>query len=91
MKKAPFKLIALTIFSLLLLPGCGLDEESECVEQPGSLESMVQVDLINLQDEVIKIETREDMISFLNDNPVVAEIFLKRSQYPNDSVMVYGS
>ena len=88
MKKAPFKLIALTIFSLLLLPGCGLDEESECVEQPGSLESMVQVDLINLQDEVIKIETREDMISFLNDNPVVAEIFLKRSQYPNDSVMV---
>jgi len=88
MKKKHLILLAVTTFFLLILGGCGADEETECVEQPDVLPSRIQVDIIELQDKVTKIETREEMIAFLNENPVVAEVFLKRSQYPNDSIMV---
>ncbi|MCA6078595.1 gliding motility lipoprotein GldB [Fulvivirga sedimenti] len=43
---------------------------------------------MELQDELLGISDRDEMINFLNDNPVVAEVFLKRSEYPTDSIMI---
>ena len=67
---------------------CSADEESECVVQPDVSDSEADLKILPLHDQINKITTREEMIRFLNENPVVAEIFLKRSQYPNDSIMI---
>ncbi|MEJ2003968.1 MAG: gliding motility lipoprotein GldB [Cyclobacteriaceae bacterium] len=88
MRKALDQIIALIFFSLVFFSACTNDEETGCVEQPDVSDSRVEVEITELQDVVTKLETRDDMIAFLNDNPVVAEIFLKRSQYPNDSIMI---
>ncbi len=69
------------------LMACTADDEAVCVEQPDITEP-VSLSVEHLEDDLLGADTREELIGFLRENPVVAEIFLKRAQYPNDSLMV---
>lgn len=79
---APFLMCLLFIFQ-----GCITDEETVCVEQP-DVTDKVDVNIIRLEDQLLEADSREKLITILNENPVVAEVFLKRNQYPNDSLMI---
>ncbi len=88
MKKPLDHLITCLLLLLLIFTGCDKEQESECVSQPDIDAVGVSLEILELQDEIVNISTREEMIRFLNDNPVIAEIFLKRSEFPNDSIMI---
>jgi hypothetical protein len=79
---APFLLCLIIIFQ-----GCTTDEETVCVEQP-EVSDRVDITIVRLEDELLEADSRKELISILNDNPVIAEVFLKRNQYPNDSLMI---
>jgi hypothetical protein len=79
--------VPLLFCSLILLQGCFTEEETLCVEQP-DLSENVDIQLTRLENVILEADTREKLIPIINEHPVVAEVFLKRNQYPNDSLMV---
>ena len=85
--KKPLGNIIILILTLMFA-GCNADEESVCVDQPDISSANVEINIEQLQNILPGISSREEMIAFLNANPVVAEIFLRRSQFPNDSIMI---
>jgi hypothetical protein len=58
------------------------------VVQPDVNANDINLDIVQLQEVLPEISDRAEMVSFLNDNPVIGEIFLKRNQFPNDSIMI---
>jgi len=73
--------------SAVVLSACTSDEEAVCVTQP-EITDPVSLTILHLEDSILQADRREKLVEILNENPVVAEIFLKRSQYPSDSVMI---
>lgn len=71
----------------LLMIGCSADEETVCVEQP-DITDPVNLSILHLEDSILGADSRDKLVSVLNDHPVVAEIFLRRNQYPDDSIMI---
>jgi hypothetical protein len=88
MRKAPSCLFVLFFSVLLFLSGCNAEEETECVTQPDVSGNRTELELIDLHDRIRNIEDRDEMITILNENPVFSEVFLKRNQFPNDSIMI---
>jgi len=52
--------------------------------------SHIEVDLKirRLEQDLFQLENKEDILSFLNDNPRIAEEYFRRSQHPHDSILV---
>lgn len=68
------------------LYGCGTDKE-ECADIPPISQS-VSLDFISLSDSIVNLSTKEELVEFLGRYPVLRDNFLRRSQYPNDSVFI---
>ncbi|MBC5994717.1 gliding motility lipoprotein GldB [Pontibacter cellulosilyticus] len=70
---------------LLLSFGCkkkGCDIPEEVAEIP------VQVKIERLEKSFFEADTKQEVAQFLNENPLFAEKYLQRSEYPADSVLV---
>lgn len=73
--------------SFFLFQGCGDDKEDVCVEQP-VINKPANISIVQLHNDLLTSTSRDSLINLLSNNPVIAEVFLKRNQYPDDSVMV---
>ena len=78
----------LIILLFLGLLSCEDTSYDECVVQPNVNANEVDLNIVQLQNVLPEISKREEMVAFLNENPVTGEIFLKRNQYPSDSLMI---
>ena len=71
--------------ALLLLAGCGkkgCDIPAEITNLP------VNIAIEQLEKPFFKLETREQIVQFLDAHPQFSEKYLNRSRYPHDSVLV---
>jgi len=68
------------------LYGCGTDKE-ECAFIP-PVSKQVSLDFLSLSDSIVNITTKDELVHFLGRHPVLRDNFLRRSQYPNDSVFL---
>lgn len=76
------------LFLWLGFSSCEDTSIDECVIQPDVNSNDINLQFVQLQHALPGIQSRDSLIAFLNDNPVVGEVFLKRSAYPNDSIMI---
>lgn len=70
---------------LLLTIGCkdkGCDIPEEVANIP------LQVDIERLEKSFYSAEKNEDLVKFMNNHPLFANLYLQRDQYPNDSTLV---
>lgn len=77
----------LVIFCLLLISGCKT-KEVECAFQPET--SATKVDLVfnALEDSVLAIKTKQQLVNFFSRHKVMRDVFFNRPGYPNDSVFI---
>ncbi|MCI0751508.1 MAG: gliding motility lipoprotein GldB [Flammeovirgaceae bacterium] len=61
-------------------------EYEECVIKPEA--SKIQVDYVALTDSIASISTKQELVDLLSRYPVVRDVFLRRSEYPGDSVFI---
>ena len=66
--------------------GCG-DEKEECVFIP---ETAYQVDLKlqPLQDRLVNISSKDELIDLLTRHPVIRDEIFRRAEYPADSIFI---
>ncbi len=82
-----FRDIVLYIFLIVLLASCSSDEEEACVFQP-DVSSKVSLDFEMLQDSLMGISSKKDLVQLLTRNPALRDYTFRRSEYPDDSVFV---
>ena len=80
-------LLLIPAFFILCLSSCG-NESNECAYQPDISDIKINIEIERLEDDLLSVESKTELREFLKDNPVVTEIFLKRNQYPDDSIMM---
>ncbi|MBL3657846.1 gliding motility lipoprotein GldB [Fulvivirga sediminis] len=86
MKKG-FPVLLAVVICVLLLGSCS-ENNDECVYQPDTSGIEVSLQFERLDSALLGVKSKEDLRDFLNDYPVIREYFLRRNQYPNDSVMM---
>jgi gliding motility-associated lipoprotein GldB len=76
----------LLIPGILLLFSC--TKNKECVEAPDISEISLELQVHRIDMDLFNIQTKKDLEEIIIQNPVFAESFLMRSQYPSDSILV---
>ena len=72
---------------IILTTGCDRKKEEACVFVP-PVKEKVSLEFVSLSDSVVNINTKGELVSFLERYPVIRDYFLRRSMYPNDSVFL---
>ena len=70
----------------LLLLGCG--SEKVCSVDSGLSGTEINLEIERLENDLLDVRDRPALRKFMEDNPVIAEHFLKKSQYPHDSILI---
>src|SRR4051812_9769843 len=81
------KKILLPVFFALLIFSCSDKEKNECVFQP-EIANKVPIKIEQLQDSLVHISSKQDLVKILTHNPVIRDYIFGRSQYPNDSALI---
>ena len=71
--------------ALLILAGCGkkgCEIPAEIANRP------VNIEIERLEKPFFKLETREEILGFLNEHPQFSQKYLNRNRYPHDSILV---
>jgi hypothetical protein len=77
------------LFLLILLTGLtGCFKETEKCAFIPPVENKVELKFDALTDSILSIESKDELVTFLGRHTILRDYFLKRSQYPNDSVFV---
>ncbi|WP_276367895.1 gliding motility lipoprotein GldB [Chryseolinea sp. H1M3-3] len=82
-----FRDITLYVFFIVLLASCNSDNEEACVFQP-DVPAKVSLDFEILQDSLMNISSKKDLVKILTSNPAIRDYTFRRSEYPDDSVFV---
>lgn len=61
---------------------------NECTYQPDISGSQINIEIEQLEDKFVNVQSREELSALLEENTVIREYFMKRSTYPNDSIML---
>ena len=81
-----YQFVTLLLFlGILLISSCG---DKPCGENINTDEIIVNVEIERLEDDFFVLASEQEALRFMEDNPVLAEAFYQRSQYPHDSVLV---
>lgn len=78
----------LVITSLAIILNSCSDKKEGCAFQPDLSGITVDVEVERLEDDLLNVKSKKELRQFLQDHPVITNIFLKRTQYPDDSVMM---
>ena len=76
------------IMALLPLVLLACSKKKQCVEAPDVSSINTQVKLVRLDQQLRHVADKAALKKIIDDNPVFAERFLGKSQYPNDSILV---
>lgn len=71
---------------IIFLSSC--NNKDECVEIPASYE-LVHVDIQHMESVVLNLKSKEQIKQFMLEEPVITEYFLRKSDYPNDSIFIH--
>ncbi len=76
----------------LLFPGIlfiwSCTNNDNCVEAPDISNISLELQVQRIDQELFNIRTKNDLAMIIKHNPVFAEAFLMRSQYPDDTILV---
>jgi hypothetical protein len=75
------------VFSWLVLISCS-DKSEECAFIPDTAPIKINLKFESLEDSLVSIKTKDDLVSLLERHKVLRDVFLHRSAYPNDSVFI---
>lgn len=78
--------LLLCVFCSFFVVSCGTDEEG--IERPDVSDIQVDVNIQRLEQELFAASSKEDIQQFINQHPSVADFFLGRQQFPQDSMLV---
>lgn len=87
MKTSRYLLLALPSCLLLVLAGCGKENEN-CVYIPDTSGINVSVEIERLEDIIPAFRSKEELVQFFTNYPVVRDHFFMRRDYPNDSIFI---
>lgn len=76
------KLFTLLLISIFLA-GCG---EDPCGYIPEGELPLVNIEIERMENEIFSLNTLSKVREFSKNNPVIAEQFLRKNEYPNDSI-----
>lgn len=79
------KFVGIFIVSLVIFTACG--EEGPCGEKPDDYKK-IELSIERLEDDILDLSSRDEIRDFIAREPIVAEFFLLRNEYPNDSIFV---
>lgn len=71
---------------ILLLFSCS--KNNPCIEAPDISDISLDFKIQRIEEQLFSIQSKKDLQEIINQNPVFAETFLMRSQYPHDSLLV---
>jgi hypothetical protein len=83
----PMKNVAIILLALLLMK-CGGPEKEECAFIPEVSPADLPFTFQHLEDSLIGIPSKKELVAFLTRYPVVRDQMLSRAQYPDDSVFI---
>jgi gliding motility-associated lipoprotein GldB len=78
--------IMIVIVSLTMLVSCGKNDH--CVPSPDISGINIALKVERIDKQLFAVKSEEELAQLIEKNPVFAEVFLSRSQYPDDSVLV---
>ncbi|MDX1628413.1 MAG: gliding motility lipoprotein GldB [Fulvivirga sp.] len=73
---------------LLLFLGSCSEKDNGCVDQPDISDVKINLEVEALHDDLLSIESKEALQTFLNENPIITRYFLQSNQYPSEEVML---
>lgn len=79
--------ICIVIIAVMFAQACSDNVQNECVFQP-DIKNMVQIDIEEYHNVLLDMNHKDSLRQFLKSNPIITNYFLRRSSYPNDSVML---
>lgn len=82
--------LALYLGLSIMLTGlisCG-DNYNECTYDPDISDVKINIEIEQLEDSFTNVSSREELSDLLKQYPIIREYFMKRSTYPNDSIML---
>lgn len=71
---------------ILILISC--TKNKKCIPAPDISSILLELQVQRVDLELFNIQSKDDLVRIINQNPVFAETFLMRSQYPHDSILV---
>ena len=75
-------------FFLALLLGCGGREEEQCVFIPNVSTEAIVLDIEHFEDTLAGITSKNQLVAFLQREPVIREELLRRAEYPSEPVFI---
>jgi hypothetical protein len=75
------------VFLAALLWSCGKEEEA-CAVQPDTNGIAVETNIVQLQDSLLHIPSKQKLVSFLTRHPLVRDEIFRRAEYKDDSSFV---
>ena len=81
--------LALVLTTILLaFTGCGDRAADECVAVPDTDGITIDLQFFQLEEEVANIDSKDDLVLFFTDHPVMRDFLFNRREYPDDSVFI---
>jgi hypothetical protein len=72
----------------LIISACGESEQDECVVVPDTGGMRVDFEFVNLEDEIAAINSKDELVAFFTEHPVMRDYLFNRRGYPDDSVFI---
>jgi len=82
------KYLSLFLLSHILFFSFSCSNKKTCIPSPDISNIELSLEIERLDKELLKIHTRTELKELLDQHLVFSEIFLARSQYPHDSILV---
>jgi gliding motility-associated lipoprotein GldB len=84
--RSPVRDSIFVILGLILLVSCG--QNDHCIPSPDISGISIDLKVERIDKKLFEVKTEEELAQVIDQNPVFAEVFLSRSQYPHDSILV---
>jgi len=78
--------ILLPFLAIIFITSC--DNKNACIPSPDISDIKIELIIDRLDQRLHDVQVKEDLKSILDENIVFGELFLSRSQYPNDSMFI---
>jgi hypothetical protein len=63
-------------------------QNNTCEDHPDVNTSELKLSIESLEEEFLSIETKEELVDFMNRERTIAQYFLRGNEYPSDSIMI---
>lgn len=79
---------AFALIILLAVTGCGDRPTDECVTVPDTEGIAIDLQFFQLEEEIANIDSKDELVLFFTDHPVMRDFLFNRREYPDDSVFI---